>query len=147
MSEIDLWSVELAGRLPLPYEIDPTRRLVVWTHTAAEPAGVWTRTLEQILADPLFAPGFRIIEDLRDDPDSPESSDVRKGVITIRRFRERLGRCRWAVLLRPESVATYGMLRMAEILLDDASVTLRPFVEMADALAWVSKSGASESMD
>ena len=127
----------------MPYEIDPTRRLVAWTHTASEPAGVWTRTLETILADPLFTSGFHILEDSRADADLPDASDIRKGVNTIRRYQQGLGRCRWAVVLRQGSPAFYGMLRMAEMLLTETSISLRPFTDMSAAVAWLSDAGAS----
>jgi hypothetical protein len=126
----------------VPYDIDPTRELVAWTHTASEPAGVWTRTLEAILADPLFTSGFHILEDSRADHDLPNASDIRKGVNTIRRYQRALGRCRWAVVLRQESPAFYGMLRMAEMLLNETSVSLRPFTDMSEAVAWLSDAGA-----
>jgi hypothetical protein len=78
----------------MPYEIDSTRRLVLWRHTASEPAGEWTRTPQSILKDPRFTTGFSILEDSRSAPDLPETADVRKGVNLIRRYQSPLGRCR-----------------------------------------------------
>ena len=122
----------------MPYEIDPTRRLVTWTHTGSELPGVWTRTLESILADPRFAPGFNILEDLRADADVPHGNDVRKGAATLERYADALGSSRWAVVLRPDSPAFYGMLRMAQIPLEQTgTITLRPFTDLDAAHAWL----------
>lgn len=127
----------------MPYQIEPTRRLVVWTHDESEAPGVWTRELETILADPLFTSGFNILEDLRADSDLPVAGDVRKGVNTIRRYHQALGHCRWAVVLRDGSPAFYGMLRMAEMLLEQTSISLRPFTDVSEALAWIGHDGAA----
>jgi hypothetical protein len=121
----------------MPYQIDPTRRMVLWTHTESEAPGVWTRTLEMILADRCFTSGFNILEDMRQDSTLPAASDVRKGVNTIRRYHLALGDCHWSVVLRKDSPAFYGMLRMAEMLLDDTAISLRPFTDMSDALRWL----------
>ena len=127
----------------MPYEIEPTRRLVIWTHTHAEAPGVWTRTLETILADPRFTPGFNILEDLRADPDLPSVPDVHQGAATIRAYEPRLGHCRWAVVLRPDSPAFYGMLRMADILVNDTPISLQPFTDVDEALAWLGDAGST----
>jgi hypothetical protein len=124
----------------MPYEINVAQGLVHWTHTGDEPPGAWTHTLDQIVSDPLFTSGFHILEDLRADPDLPALKDIHKGVATILAQERRLGCCRWAVVLRTGSPALYGMLRMAELILEASSVTLRPFTDVEGALDWLGAS-------
>jgi hypothetical protein len=133
-----------SSRILMPYEIDSTRRLVLWRHTESEPAGEWTRTLESILKDPRFTTGFSILEDSCSDPDLPEAADVRKGVNLIGRYQSALGHCRWAVVLREDSPAFYGMLRMAEMLLDHTSISLRPFTDIRQAVGWLTDAATSD---
>jgi hypothetical protein len=124
----------------MPYEIDVAQGLVRWTHTGEEPPGAWTHTLRQIVSDPRFTSGFHILEDLRADPELPALKDIHKGVATILAQERHLGRCRWAVVLRAGSPALYGMLRMAELILEASSVDLRPFTDVEGALDWLGAS-------
>jgi hypothetical protein len=49
--------------------------------------------------------------------------------------RRRLGRCRWALVVR--GTAAYGMGRMAEALCVVTSVQMRVFTDLPEAMDWL----------
>jgi hypothetical protein len=127
------------------YEIEVAQRLVRWTHTGEEPPGMWTRTLDQILADPAFSSGFNFVEDLRADPTPPTTMDVHQGAAFIAAHRHRLGPCHWAVVVPAGSPLFFGMIRMANLLLETSPILLRPFTDLDEALNWLGASGPADA--
>jgi hypothetical protein len=95
--------------------------------------------VEKVMADPAFQPRFNHLVDLRAVTAwEPRARDIR-----VRAMRNhdnaRFDASRVAIVSSDDVV--YGMARMYEILMSDASVHVRAFREMDEAAVWLKETG------
>jgi hypothetical protein len=95
----------------------------------------WMRSVDALLADPDYTPGMGVLHDRRRIANSPSSQEVSAAVAFIEARASAVGNARWALVA--SSTAGYGMDRMAQMLLQGTSVTLRVFHELGEAEDWV----------
>jgi hypothetical protein len=131
--------------MAIRYEIDPLRRFVRLTHVSRTPSAIWQEAIDAVLAEPGFQRGFDFIDDLTVRVDVPTTADIRNVVDFLNSRQSSIAPCRWAVVVRPQMPAVFGMLRMAESLMQGSPVSLRAFTSVGQALAWLGSPQISES--
>jgi hypothetical protein len=128
----------------LTFEIDPQLGLVLIARSHNPTFEEWRIFMEGLLADPRFQPGFAIVDDRRDDRVVPSRTEVEISAAWIRMNAARLGHMRWAVVLDPTALASFGMVRVGEFLTDRSGVSLRAFTSIETARAWASGAALAE---
>ena len=119
--------------MPLTYQIDPGRGIVIITGDYAE-ASEWQVMLAAIARDPAYRRGLGFLRDLRAS-EHPVSAETVVGIIAVvRKFWPQLGVSRAAMLTRP-GIDVPAM--MAAALADDEQIALRAFTSYDDAMAWL----------
>jgi hypothetical protein len=131
--------------MAIRHEIDPVRRLVRLTHVGRTPPAVWRDTIDLVVAQPDFRRGFDFIDDLSVRVDVPTSMDVRNAVDFLNSRQPSLAPCRWAVVVHPQVPAIFGMVRMAEGLMEGSTISLRAFTSISQALIWLGPQTVTES--
>ncbi len=94
----------------------------------------WCEALKGFLADPDYRPGMGVIHDWRRLLTASPSTEIMARAEYVTEIPAMKG-TRWALIVA--GTVTYGMGRMAEILMETSSVELRVFRDMAEAEAWV----------
>jgi hypothetical protein len=123
--------------MAIRYVIDPQRRLVRFTHVSRTPIAEWRDTIDAVLASRDYRCGFDFIDDFAVRIDAPSTADVRSAVECLINRQDTIGPCRWAVVVHPQMPAMFGMIRMAESLMEGSSITLRAFTSVSQALIWL----------
>jgi hypothetical protein len=102
---------------------------------AAPTASAFETTIEHVLAHPGFRPGMGFLYDRR--AAEPPSTEYLESVIRItRRYADRLGHCRWAVIVRADDAITAATVRAAAPRVGPASKP-GPFTDINQALRWL----------
>lgn len=121
--------------MALQYVLDPASRTVTLVYDRSETSfDEWASTLDHVLADPAFQPGYGMLSDRRQAP-SPPTTETVMALLRYVRSREQLWRTRWAVLV-PDR-ATYGMVRMAQGLAHSDPIEIGVFEDLESARRWL----------
>jgi hypothetical protein len=131
--------------MAIRYEIDPIRRLVRLTHVSRASPAMWRDAVDRVLSQPAFQRGFDFIDDLTARVDVPSTLDIRSAVDFLASRQASLAPCRWAMIVHPEMPATFGMIRMAEGLMEGSPITLRAFTSVGQALVWLGPGSVAAS--
>jgi hypothetical protein len=131
--------------MAIRYEIDPSRRLVRMTHVSRASPAIWQDAIDRVLSDAAFQHGFDFIDDLTVRVDVPSTLDIHSAVDFLARRQASLAPCRWAMIVHPEMPAIFGMIRMAEGLMERSPIRLRAFTSVSQALAWLGLADVSAS--
>src|SRR5262245_54109520 len=131
--------------MAIRHEVDPVRRLVRMTHVSRTPPVVWRDTIDLVVAHPDFQRGFDFIDDLSVRVDIPSSVDIRNMVDFLNSRQTSLAPCRWAMVVHPQLPAIFGMVRMAEGLMEGSAISLRAFTSIGQALIWLGPQTIIES--
>lgn len=126
--------------MSVSYRRDLSRPVVVitWPEGRVDIAMVQS-TVDAILADPERPADILILSDWRASSDVPGTDYVQAFVWMLSDWGRR-GLRQWATVVRPDSIASYGMGRMVEIRAEDAGVSYRVFRDFDDALSWLGSS-------
>ena len=117
------------------FEIDTERRVVLFTGAEVFSTEDMLTCVEQVASHPDFRPDFDHLVDMRAVTDfAPSAEDVK-----TRAKRDHEGKVLNAsrIAIVSSSDIVFGMSRMYETLMDDASVTVRTFKEMESAKSWL----------
>jgi hypothetical protein len=131
--------VEAQTARPFTYSIDLARGLIFLVYGEAQPGfAEWRDVMDDLQRDPHFRPGLHLVSDRRRLKEAPTTSTIQQMAQYVAARRATFGDCRWAIVTSAEAPAEYGMVRMASVLFQGAGsgITLRPFTDMQDALAW-----------
>jgi hypothetical protein len=79
----------------------------------------------------------RIIDDLAVRVDVPTSLDIRNAADFLNSRHTSIAPCRWAVIVHAQLPAVFGMLRMANGLIEGSPISLRAFTSVGQALIWL----------
>jgi hypothetical protein len=107
-------------------------QIVVPTFPTAE---AFEATVQRVIAHPRHRYGMGILYDRR-AASTPKSEYVDAVIDITRRYADRLGRCRWAVVIRKDDGETYAKVRNASITLG-TSAEPRAFIDLDQALRWL----------
>ena len=129
--------------MALTYEIDPRDGVIRLIRTHHPSFAEWRGLVESMLTDPAFKPGLAILDDRREDRETPPRSEVEAVAAWIRANADRLGAIKWAIVLDASARAAFGMARAAELLADTSSVKWRVFTSYEDARAWATGAEAT----
>jgi hypothetical protein len=119
----------------IPYTIDATAHVVVLEYAEDAPFDDWSLTMDAVLRDASFRPGFGFLLDRSRLTTAPSTAYIQRIVAYVQKHPTQLGGSRVATLV--SSNAAYGMTRMAEILLDPMRASARGFTDRAEALEWL----------
>ena len=120
--------------MPVTYQLVPSRRLVILVYEEPVTIADWTGTLEAVLRDPAYEPGFNLLGDRR--ASAPPTRAFADGIaMFVRKHRKQFGDGRVAILV--SDVAAFGMARMQEMLNEASELHTRAFRSEADAHAWL----------
>jgi hypothetical protein len=104
--------------------------------------------VQEVLADPRYRPGFRVLVDSRQlDWGSFSSEDVRKRIELFAKDAVRLGHAHIAVVARVP--VDYGMLRMEQTYIklhSELEIEMGVFLSFEDARRWLSEAPAPDSV-
>ena len=131
--------------MAIRHEIDPLRRVVRLTHVSRTPPALWQETIDLVVTQPQFQRGFDFIDDLTVRVDVPTTADVRNAVDFLNSRQLAIAPCRWAVVVRQQMPAIFGMLRMAESLMHGSPVSLRTFTGVGQSIVWLGSLHITES--
>jgi hypothetical protein len=116
-------------------EVDAERRLVRLRYNGAPPTfDEWTQAMREIFRDPAYEPGFDFVVDRR-AVGPPSGEFVRSTIAFRQRHSNDLSYGRWAVVVRDPT--SYGMARMAEMMMDAFGVEQAVFKDVDKAEAWL----------
>ena len=105
----------------------------------------WEAALVDVQRHPEFRPGLRYLIDGRALTAAPTREDVERGVELMRRAAGRLGAIRWAMVTSHDQTATFGTMRMTEILAAAAGgIRVRAFLDVDEALRWLTRTDPPE---
>jgi hypothetical protein len=126
----------------MEYSIDfgapPHGDVTITAHGPAAAEGL-VACVNELVADPRFRPGARVLIDDTDLDFTPlQAQDVRNVAQTVIRVDERLGSSRVAIVV--PSTFAFGLVRMFELLAGEAKVEVKPFYDLDDAVAWLARS-------
>ncbi len=131
--------------MAIRHEIDPLRRVVRLTHVSRTPRPLWQETIDLVVTQPQFQRGFDFIDDLTVRVDVPTMVDIRNAVDFLNSRQSSIAPCRWAVVVHLQMPAIFGMLRMAESLMQGSPINLRAFTSVSQAIAWLGSLHITES--
>lgn len=122
--------------MPVRYSVDPERALVTLTYEG-EPTFVETQaTIDAALACGDLKTTSRVFVDRRGQR-PPSSAYMRTMVDYVHSHRQSLQGTRWAIAVNREELASYGLARMAQILLSEGPIELRVFKSADAAIGWL----------
>lgn len=121
--------------MPIAVTVDPAENLFTFRYEGEVTAEDWGSSLAVVAGHPACRPAPRLLVDRR-EAESVTSKDyllsVRRHILThLPLFTD--GRCA-VVVARP---VDYGMVRMAQALLDDLPFSLGVFYDWDEAVAWL----------
>ncbi len=118
----------------LSYFIDPAAPLVRLLYHGAPSFEEWQQTMEAVLADPAYRPGFPFLVDRRfDEPASPEY--VRRVIRFLWLHVAKLAGSRWAIVTW--TPASYGMARVKKAMAFDLPLPIEVFKDLEQAERWL----------
>lgn len=122
--------------MPYTYHIDTKHEIVLFKATGAFTPEILFECLYEVISEPTFKPTYAHLVDLRDVSSFPAvSSDIQKRVDLDKKLDIQLGKCKIAIVSSDELV--FGMTRMYEMLMDDATPTVRTFKNFDDTINWL----------
>lgn len=121
--------------MPLAFAIEATAGIVTLTYTGDPSFDEWASTMDEVLQDPAFRPGYGLLLDRTQLTRAPDAEYIQRVVQYMRTHAPQLGGGRVANLV--SSDVAYGMARMAQTLLDRSSGTGQVFRDRAEALKWL----------
>jgi hypothetical protein len=120
----------------LDYSISEENRLVRVVYRGVSTFPEWIETMNKILKDPRFRPGFAFLIDRRAVP-PPEVSFTEDVVRWLERHKTQLGSDHRSATVVTDN-ASYGMARMIQGL--TGSSNIRVFTNLAEAEEWLTAS-------
>ncbi len=91
--------------------------------------------IDGVVKDPDFRRGYHILSDHRRIGDPATAGQVRGTVEHIAALIDALGESKWAIVASKE--ASYGMMRMMEMLAEDLPIQISVFRDLEDARDWL----------
>lgn len=129
--------------MPGQYEIDEGRCVAILTISGMPLSwGAFVSLVDAMIHDPAFRPGMPVLEDLRTLAQAPGSDCMRAMAGLFLARPEQLTGTRWAMVVRVDQQALYGVGRMAEAFADGTPVTFAVFKDWDAAQAWVLEDGS-----
>jgi hypothetical protein len=125
------------------YEIDRQARIVSLIGPEFRDGQEFAEVLRAITSDPQFETGFGILRDRRHLGAPPTSIITR--VAAIMALSTRVPHFRVAVVIRDDDAASYGMIRMAQMLNMRTGLEIEIFNDCGSARSWLQSNNASES--
>jgi hypothetical protein len=122
--------------VPIRFVLDSGQSLVVLTHEGDPNLIEMLNVLEGLLGRETLGPAFRFLEDRR-GRSTPVATSYVRGLSSYLGAEDAFRGTRWAVVVDPARIASYGMGRMQEILLESAHVDAAVFDDVGKALAWL----------
>jgi hypothetical protein len=125
----------------MPYEVTidaPARRVLVrgYGPSSFDEA---LRSIETLIADPVFEPTFSILFDGRDMEYLASYEDALSFRDTFQRLKEKF---RGPIAVVVQGTARYGVSRMIASLLDLVGVKMEAFLSLPEAETWLAAHGA-----
>ena len=121
------------------HSIDPLRRLVTLVYHGNPTPAEAASTMDAVLLDPVFQPGFNFLLDRRDSADVAAADYVRRAANIMELHRRQLRGSRWAMVVSGK--AAYGMGRMAQALVEPLSIEFEVFKNLDEAMVWLDRAG------
>ena len=120
--------------MPFIYSIDKAARIVTVQCSGESPQFVdFKITMETVFKDSNYDTGFTFLLD-RHLVDEPPSTDcIRRSVDLFRKHEAKLN-CLAVVV---KNMATFGMVRMAQLLAEDVDIDLQVFNDIEEAKRWL----------
>lgn len=129
--------------MPVAYQLDPGKRLLVVVYSELVTFEEWAATLTAAFSDPAYEPGFSLLVDRRGA--LPPTRAFADAVVTfVRKHRQKFGDAKVAILV--SDVAAFGMARMQEMLNESAEIETRAFKSEAEALEWLLGSSPTDGV-
>ena len=116
------------------YHIDPGRELVTIVGGDA-PFGAWQQMMLDLIGDPGYRPGFRILADHRGVRGVPTPEELFAGAAFVERHRTSFDGCRWALVV--SQTISFGMGRVAAVHFAEIGVRMQVFWDVDAALGWL----------
>ncbi|MBA4191351.1 MAG: hypothetical protein C0467_25495 [Planctomycetaceae bacterium] len=114
--------------------IDPINRMVTIGGTGSAKAESFRDILLQVVSDPRFEPGYRILMDVRDVEFTPTTTEIRF-FVEFHMSHEALRRSRVAIVVT--NLVDFGMANMFATLCELHDAPARGFRSLNAALEWL----------
>lgn len=95
---------------------------------------VFEAVLNALVTDPDFKPGMGLLADRRNLA-APTTSELKRYIELVRRYKPQLGTCPWAVVTG--DMANFGMVRMGSTLGSFVGIKSEVFKTEEEALEWL----------
>jgi hypothetical protein len=123
--------------MSITHSVDATHSLVTLRYEGVPTLSDAIGAMDQVLAHPALTSRFRYLHDRRANIAAPDTSYV----LGIAKYADAhataLRGARWAVVVEPEMIASFGMGRVEQILLEQVPISVAVFVSLAEALVWL----------
>ncbi len=123
--------------MPVSVRIDATAGIVWFQEVGPACYDDWDAALVRVSVDRAFRRGLHYMIDGRGLTVAPAREDVERGVQLIRIAAAALGAARWALVANANQPATFGTMRLAESLAAAIGVKVRAFLDLDEALGWL----------
>jgi hypothetical protein len=135
-------SLILPFAMPITHHIDKRKGIIF-----AEVVGDFTledilNTIDSAVSDPAFRPGFKVLSDHRKIGEPATMAQMEGMAACLKGLSNAFGGTKWAMVVSKE--ASYGMMRMLSVLVEDVPIVLRVFWDMEEALKWLGSNEYSE---
>jgi len=116
------------------YTIDATHQTVRLMGPIPAALEDWCATLDAVLADPAYSPGYNFLSDRRGTRAPPSDAYVLDGIQYLQDHRSQFEGCRWAIVIDSAGLDAWG--RVVTILGGSVGIRIAVFTEMDEALRW-----------
>ena len=120
------------------YDFDDSGAVVRLTYEGELTVRQWTTVMGEVLQDARWQPGTVVLADRRRS-DPPTTQFVREMADYVAGHADAFRQCRWAVVV--DDIASFGMARMGQELLEPFNVSYEIFEDMASAERWIARKG------
>jgi hypothetical protein len=127
--------------MPYHLSIDAKLRIATLVCNRLPTLTEWPTLFDEMQAHPGFGPGFGFLIDRRAITEPAETEYVHSLVAILRRNEQLFVGTRCAVIV--PNVASYGMMRMMELMLDGSPFHVRGFKEFHKAARWLLARGTT----
>ena len=118
------------------YTINTEHKIVIFKASGAFTAEILFNCLKDVISSTDFQPGFNHLVDLREVSSFPATTaDMHQRVNLDKDIEEQLGKCKIALVSSNELV--FGMSRMYEMLMDNATPEVRSFRHINETVQWL----------
>lgn len=121
--------------MPLCYDIDTTRGVVLVEMTGTVSVDETVSLLERLAADPAFRPSMPQLVDVTGTDAPPSVAESESIANAFSRFRRSFACARCAVIVKAPHM--YGAVRQFAALASRSGVEVRPFHDRAQAEGWL----------